>query len=107
VRQTWLYEHMTAPTPALTASAKGLFNSKLRFLLFLMQIHSPQVKFMHSLVIQVGGVCKFILGRRRRTYVLLLIHDKVLGTSNYTSVLDTLDGLSHGHSSQDWVRTEA
>jgi hypothetical protein len=31
----------------------------------------------------------------------------VLGTSNHASVLDPLDSLSDGNSSQDWIRAEA
>jgi hypothetical protein len=39
--------------------------------------------------------------------VLLLIHDVVLGASNDTSILNTLDGLTHCDSGQNWVGAEA
>jgi len=39
--------------------------------------------------------------------MLLLVHNEVLGTRNDTRVLDTLNGLCNGDTSEDWIRTEA
>jgi hypothetical protein len=61
---------------------------------------------MHSNVVQAGTVCKFNVSSGLAV-VLLLVHDVVLSTSNNTSVLNALDSLCNGNSSQNWVGTEA
>lgn len=63
---------------------------------------------MHRLIIQIGRVCKFIRALTPRfSVMLLLIHDEVLGASNDTSILNSLDGLGDTNTGQNWVRTEA
>lgn len=39
--------------------------------------------------------------------MFLFIEDKVLGASNDTSCLDTLDALSYCNAREDWIRAEA
>jgi hypothetical protein len=63
---------------------------------------------MHRLVIYIGRVGEFV-----RAFIVgfsvmfLLVHDEVLSTSNYTCVLNSLDGFRNGHTGKNWVRTEA
>jgi len=60
---------------------------------------------MHSFIIKVRRVGKF--SRAGLAEVLLLVHDKVLGTSNDPSVLDTFNGLCNSHTRQNRIRAEA
>lgn len=67
---------------------------------------------MHGLVIDVGAVCGgdgvtpgSSLGLL--TEMLLLVTDKVLRTSDDTSILNTLDGFSKELTSDVWVGSEA
>ncbi len=53
---------------------------------------------MQSLVINIS--------RDEIAVVLLFVHDVVLCTSNNTSILDTLDCLCYGDTSQNWIRTK-
>jgi len=61
---------------------------------------------MHSLVCQIGrvgkwnGLCSF-------SVVFLLVHNKVLGTSNDTSILDTLNRFTNSDTCENWVGAEA
>lgn len=145
---TCVYEHITEPTPARTASAKGLLwsgqpgTNPIHPLNAVLDL--PEVQLVHSLVINVGGerladvdataslfayltemLCWMPLGISKWTWkpqqawtrhldwpkrstdrLTLLVADEMLGSSNDTSVLDTLDCLNHTISGKDWVSSE-
>jgi len=63
---------------------------------------------MHRLIGDVSGVGE-VVGAfgSGLSEVLLLVHDEVLGTSNNTRVLNTLDSFCNCYTSEYWIRAEA
>jgi hypothetical protein len=112
---------MTAPTPALTASANGLNQCQhcsfravgLQWQGILLHGRvlekgiSPKIELMHCHIIDVGRVRILRQAGYCLTEVFLFVSNVVLGACDYTRVLNALNSLSNRDARQNWIGTEA